>query len=137
MLAGHEYYNDQLRYLNGTATGGFSPKILELDAFATKSDNRSYAERYNVEGWFSRMLYSYKDKYYGSLSYRRDASSRFKKENRWGDFWSIGGAWNIEKESFFNIPWVNHLKLKLSLDQQGNNTLGENWYYADQYRLSK
>lgn len=121
VLAGHEYYNDQLRYLNGTATGGFSPKILELDAFATKSDNRSYAERYNVEGWFSRMLYSYKDKYYGSLSYRRDASSRFKKENRWGDFWSIGGAWNIEKESFFNIPWVNHLKLKLSLGQQGND----------------
>lgn len=137
VLAGHEYYNDQLRYLNGTATGGFSPKILELDAFATKSDNRSYAERYNVEGWFSRMLYSYKDKYYGSLSYRRDASSRFKKENRWGDFWSIGGAWNIEKESFFNIPWVNHLKLKLSLGQQGNDALGENWYYADQYRLSK
>lgn len=137
VLAGHEYYNDQLRYLNGTATGGFSPKILELDAFATKSDNRSYAERYNVEGWFSRMLYSYKDKYYGSLSYRRDASSRFKKENRWGDFWSIGGAWNMEKESFFNIPWVNHLKLKLSLGQQGNDALGENWYYADQYRLSK
>ena len=137
VLAGHEYYNDQLRYLNGTATGGFSPKILELDAFATKSDNRSYAERYNVEGWFSRMLYSYKDKYYGSLSYRRDASSRFKKENRWGDFWSIGGAWNIEKESFFNIPWVNHLKLKLSLGQQGNDALGENWFYADQYRLSK
>ena len=137
VLAGHEYYNDQLRYLNGTATGGFSPKILELDAFATKSDNRSYAERYNVEGWFSRMLYSYKDKYYGSLSYRRDASSRFKKENRWGDFWSIGGAWNIEKESFFNVPWVNHLKLKLSLGQQGNDALGENWYYADQYRLSK
>ena len=137
VLAGHEYYNDQLRYLNGTATGGFSPKILELDAFATKSDNRSYAERYNVEGWFSRMLYSYKDKYYGSLSYRRDASSRFKKENRWGDFWSIGGAWNMEKESFFNIPWVNHLKLKLSLGQQGNDALGENWFYADQYRLSK
>ena len=137
VLAGHEYYNDQLRYLNGTATGGFSPKILELDAFATKSDNRSYAERYNVEGWFSRKLYSYKDKYYGSLSYRRDASSRFKKENRWGDFWSIGGAWNMEKESFFNIPWVNHLKLKLSLGQQGNDALGENWYYADQYRLSK
>ena len=137
VLAGHEYYNDQLRYLNGTATGGFSPKILELDAFATKSDNRSYAERYNVEGWFSRMLYSYKDKYYGSLSYRRDASSRFKKENRWGDFWSIGGAWNIEKESFFNVPWVNHLKLKLSLGQQGNDALGGNWYYADQYRLSK
>ena len=137
VLAGHEYYNDQLRYLNGTATGGFSPKILELDAFATKSDNRSYAERYNVEGWFSRMLYSYKDKYYGSLSYRRDASSRFKKETRWGDFWSIGGAWNIEKESFFNIPWVNHLKLKLSLGQQGNDALGENWFYADQYRLSK
>ena len=137
VLAGHEYYNDQLRYLNGTATGGFSPKILELDAFATKSDSRSYAERYNVEGWFSRMLYSYKDKYYGSLSYRRDASSRFKKENRWGDFWSIGGAWNIEKEGFFNIPWVNHLKLKLSLGQQGNDALGENWFYADQYRLSK
>ena len=137
VLAGHEYFNEQLRYLNATATGGFSPNILELDAFATKSNSRSYGERYNVEGWFSRVLYNYKEKYYGSLSYRRDASSRFKKENRWGNFWSVGGAWNIEKESFFNVPWVNHLKLKVSLGQQGNDALGNNWYFADQYTLSK
>lgn len=59
----------------------------------------SYSDDYNTEGWFGRVQYNYAEKYFGSVSYRRDASSRFAPENRWGNFWSFGAAWLISKEN--------------------------------------
>lgn len=134
-MAGHEYYKVKSKYLAGEATGGFSPEIPELDAFATPVETSSYTTGYNVEGWFGNLQYSYNDKYFGSASYRRDASSRFAKENRWGNFWSVGGAWLINKESWFNAEWVDQLKFKVSIGQQGNDNIG-NWAYIDLYSLS-
>jgi len=110
--------------------------IPELNAFANKKDNGSYKLNYNVEGFFGRAQYNYDEKYFGSVSYRRDASSRFAKENRWGNFWSIGGAWLINKEKWFNAPFVDELKIKASIGQQGNDNIG-NWAYTDLYTLSK
>ena len=46
----------------------------------------SYSNSYNNEGYFFRAMYNYDAKYFGSVSYRRDASSRFAKEHRWGNF---------------------------------------------------
>ena len=110
--------------------------ITELNAFANKKDNGSYKLNYNVEGFFGRAQYNYDDKYFASASYRRDASSRFAKENRWGNFWSIGGAWLINKEKWFNAPFVDELKVKASIGQQGNDNIG-NWAYTDLYTVSK
>lgn len=97
VLLGHEYYKLTRKYLYAQGEGGFSPSITELNAFAYKKDNGSYKLNYNVEGFFGRAQYNFDDKYFASASYRHDASSRFAKENRWGDFWSIGGAWLINK----------------------------------------
>ena len=82
---------------------------------ANWSQYNNYSNSYNNEGYFFRAMYNYDAKYFGSVSYRRDASSRFAKEHRWGNFWSVGGAWLISKEAFFNAPWVNSLKLKASV----------------------
>ena len=79
---------------------------------------------------------TYDDKYFASASYRRDASSRFAKENRWGNFWSLGGAWLITKEKWFNAPFVDELKVKASIGQQGNDNIGD-WAYTDLYTVSK
>ena len=136
VLLGHEYYKTNTRYLSATGQGGFTPSIQELAAFAKKLDSNSYRTAYNVEGYFGNAQYSYDDKYFGSFSYRRDASSRFAKENRWGNFWSVGGAWLINKESWFKAPWVDELKIKASIGQQGNDNIG-NWAYVDLYTLSK
>ena len=136
VMLGHEYYKSQTRYLSATAQGGFTPEIQEIAAFAKKMDSDSYKTAYNVEGYFGNAQYSYDNKYFGSFSYRRDASSRFAKENRWGNFWSIGGAWLINKESWFKAPWVDELKLKASIGQQGNDNIS-NWAYIDLYTLSK
>lgn len=134
-LVGHEYYKVTSKILEAQSTGGFSPEIPELNAFSTPKKNAGYTTGYNVEGYFFNGQYNYDDKYFASASYRRDASSRFAKENRWGDFWSVGGAWLINKENWFNASWVDELKLKASIGQQGNDAIG-NWAYVDIYTLN-
>ena len=137
VLAGHEYYKTTTKFLEATATGGFSPDIPEINAFATKTDSKSYTSAYNVEGYFGNAQYNYVDKYYASASYRRDASSYFAKENRWGSFWSVGGAWIISKEGFMpEIAALDMLKIKASIGQLGQDNIG-NWAYTDLYSLSK
>ena len=138
VLAGHEWYDTKTRYLYAERTGGFSAAIPELNAFATMSGSESYTTEYNVEGYFGNVQYNYNDKYFGSASYRRDATSYFAKDHRWGSFWSVGGAWIISKESFFEgtKSWLDQLKIKASIGQQGNDAIG-NWAYIDLYSLSK
>ncbi len=139
VLLGHEYYRQDTNYLQGYAEGGFSPDILELFAFSNHNfdKNTSYKSRYNVEGWFGSAQYNFREKYYASASYRRDASSRFAKSHRWGNFWSVGAAWVISKEKFMDPSnsWLNYLKLKFSIGQQGNDKLGGNYYWTDNYNL--
>lgn len=136
VMLGHEYYKINSTYLDVLAEGGFSPSILQISAFANKKDASGYESAYNVEGFFGNAQYNYDNKYFGSFSYRRDASSRFAKENRWGSFWSVGAAWLINKEAWFKAPWVDELKLKASIGQQGNDNIG-NWAYTDLYTLSQ
>ena len=138
LMVGHEYFDTKTKYLDAVANGGFSPEIKELNAFATKTNSHSYTTEYNVEGFFGNAQYNYQEKYFGSASYRRDASSRFQKDHRWGSFWSVGGAWIISKEAFMQntTTWLDMLKLKLSIGQQGNDNIG-NWAYTDLYSLSK
>ena len=136
LMLGHEYYKINTTYLSATAEGGFSPSILQISAFAKKKDSSGYESGYNVEGYFGNAQYNYDNKYFGSFSYRRDASSRFAKENRWGSFWSVGAAWLINKEAWFNAPWVDELKLKASIGQQGNDNI-KNWAYTDLYTLTQ
>lgn len=126
-MLGHEYYRDEGHYLFGQAEGGFSAEITELAAFANRQINTtSYKSNYNVEGYFGSVQYNFNEKYYGSVSYRRDASSKFDKKHRWGNFWSVGGAWIITKEKFMEktSKWLDFLKLKVSIGQQGNDNLG-------------
>lgn len=136
-LLGHEYYKTVEKYLGATASGGFSPEIPELNAFAKPLTTSSYKSVYNVEGYFSSLQYNYAGQYFLSASYRRDASSRFAKENRWGNFWSVGAAWLLTKSKFLSdVSWLDELKLKASIGQQGNDNIG-NWAYIDLYSLTK
>ena len=137
LMVGHEWYKMNYNFLEALARGGFSPAIQEINAFADRYNSYSYQRNYNVEGYFANFLYNFDQKYFAQASYRRDASSRFAKKNRWGDFWSIGGAWIISKEKFFqnlNTKWVDNLKLKASIGQQGNDGI-PNFNYIDMYTL--
>ena len=134
-LIGHEYYRNNNQYLASMAMSEYSPKIQEIDTYANRYNGSSYTKMYNVEGYFARAQYNYDGKYFGSASYRRDASSRFAKKNRWGDFWSVGGAWLINKEKWFNASFVDQLKLKASIGQQGNDGIGA-YAYTNLYTLT-
>ena len=133
-MLGHEYYNYFNEYIGASGWNFGIGGATELHQMLNKNTPDSYSSEYNNEGFFFRGMYNYAQKYYGSVSFRRDASSRFAKDHRWGNFWSVGGAWIISKESFFNVPWVDNLKFKASIGSQGNDNIGE-FLYADSYDI--
>jgi hypothetical protein len=57
-----------------------------------------------------------------SASVRRDGSSKFAAANKWGNFWSVGAAWNLGKNHFSKIEWINELKLRGSFGEVGNDS---------------
>lgn len=134
-MLGHEYYNYKYESLSASGHNFGIDNSRELATLLNLYNTPySYSNSYNNEGYFFRAMYNYDAKYFGSVSYRRDASSRFSTDHRWGNFWSVGGAWLISKEEFFNAPWVNSLKLKASVGSQGNDNIG-NYLYADSYTV--
>ena len=138
LLAGHESYKHTYDYMTGDRKNMFSYfGNQELNGATTMLNNSSYQSNYNTEGWLFRGLYDYDGKYFGQLSYRRDASSRFHPKHRWGNFYSFGGAWIITKESWMkDIAWLNELKLKASFGQNGNDNIGD-FLYTDTYKINK
>ena len=135
-LVGHEYYDTRYYEVGGEKSKMFSPDNKELNGAVVDGQGaESYQTRYNNEGYFGRLQYDYEGRYFGSASIRTDASSRFAKDHRWGTFWSIGGAWLINKEKWFKAPWVDELKFKASIGQQGNDNIGS-YRYTDMYSIS-
>lgn len=134
VLLGHETYWNKYYYLYAGRNNMLLPSNEELDGAILDGSSSSYTSDYNNEGWFSRINYDYDSKYFGSVSLRRDASSRFDPDNRWGTFWSASAAWIISKESFFNAPWVDMLKIKASYGEQGNDNIG-NFRYVNTYTV--
>ena len=134
VMLGHEYYRTRSYLLYGYKTNIFSLTNTELSGAITNGTMDSYTTDYNTEGYFGRAQYNYDNKYFGSVSYRRDASSRFHPDHRWGNFWSFGGAWIISKEKWFNASWVDELKFKASYGEQGNDNIG-NYLYTDTYSI--
>ena len=136
VLAGHEFYKYNYQYLGAAKTGFPFGGLYELDAASTITDASSYQDFYAVESVLSRASYDYDDKYYLSGSYRRDGSSRFHKDSRWGDFWSVGANWRISQENFMkNVKWVNNLSVKASYGVQGNDNLGSFYAWQSFYDL--
>ncbi len=77
------------------------------------------------------MNYTYQEKYLTSITFRRDGSSLFSQDNRWGNFPSASVAWRISREKFWNVPVVNDLKLRASYGSLGNSEFLDPWlYYA-------
>lgn len=98
-----------------------------------------------MRSWLGRANYIFADKYYVSGSVRRDGSSKFRKENRWGTFWSVGAGWRFTEESFMQDlrdGWLNNGKLRASYGVIGNqNGIGRyqtyrTWGYSTTYQTT-
>ncbi len=81
-----------------------------------------------ILSYLGRLEYSYDDRYLLNAVIRRDGTSRFGPGYKWGNFPSVSVAWRISKEKFFNVPWVNDLKLRASYGTLGSSNIGY-WDY--------
>lgn len=89
-----------------------------------------------LASYFGRINYDYNDRYLFSFNLRADGSSRFKgRSNRWGVFPSFSGAWRISEEKFFNIKFINSLKIRASWGKLGNQSIGS--YYPTIAAINK
>ena len=137
VLLGHEWYNSKGYSLSASKSQLFSMENDELNgAVVDGKSSSSTRSEYNSEGYFVRAQYDYMNRIFVSASYRRDASSRFHPDHRWGNFWSVGGGWILNQESWFpRAPWIDMLKLKASVGSQGNDSIGS-YLYTDTFYLS-
>ena len=138
VMIGHEYFDRRYYEVGAEKNKMFSQENKELSGAAVDGQGAwSLKARYNNEGYFGRVQYDYDTKYFLSGSLRRDASSRFHPDYRWGTFWSVGAAWLINKEKFMeNVSWVNELKAKFSIGSQGNDNIVASDDYLNSYRYT-
>jgi len=127
-LIGHENYHYTYNYLYGYKTTQVFPGVNNLNNFTDITSLYDYNDTYRTESYLGRVRYGYDNKYNIEASFRRDGSSRFAKDARWGNFWSVGGNWVISNEDFMKpVDWVNYLKLRADYGEVGNDA-GSGYY---------
>jgi TonB-linked SusC/RagA family outer membrane protein len=121
-LAGHENYELTITDAFVQRSNQIFDGNTELINFAVAGDSYSSTDRHKIESYLSRVSYDYDSKYLFSAAFRQDGNSRFKRGNRWNDFWSFGAAWRIDGENFMkNIRAVNYLKIRSSYGELGQD----------------
>ena len=126
VLAGMESYDVKSRFVTATRKGGGNNNLDEslntLDASSQKNTNGG-TEMTRLS-YFGRLQYNYAGKYLFEANVRRDASSRFPKDSRWGTFPAFSAGWRISEEAFMkNVDWLSNLKLRLGWGKTGNEEL--------------
>ena len=122
-LVGHENYGYWMKLTYGMNTGMNVPgDNYTMGNFATNSYLSGYNNDDRSESYLARVNYNFDTTYFLSASWRRDGSSRFHPDNRWGNFFSVGTRWNMKREAFLeDVDWVNTLSLRASYGEVGNN----------------
>jgi TonB-linked SusC/RagA family outer membrane protein len=111
--------------------------IFEFDNFATPVSVGGSTTQRTLEGYFARANYNYDNKYFITGSVRRDGSSIFSSDSRWGNFYSIGASWRLDQEAFIqDISWIDRLKIRGSYGEVGNDLLGDFFLSQPRYSLT-
>jgi len=138
----HVNYLTSIGNHNVTATGVYEYNYYSYDAYSASGrgyvvdangDNslqngnsslnaiNSYKEEYKIISFLGRVTYNYNSKYYLTASFRRDGSSKFGINHRWGNFPALSAAWRLKSESFLkNVNWINELKINAGYGVVGN-----------------
>ena len=123
---------DTYMYVSGTFdyTKRFDKHyIFALAGFSTERLNEGYWDMAALSSAYSKINYSYDDRYLAEVAFRADGSSRFGPHHKWGYFPSVAVGWNVHNESFFNVQTINNLKIRASYGKLGNENIG---YYQYQ-----
>lgn len=110
--------------------------IQNLGAAKTKVISDQVRNQYYYNAAFARINYQFMKRYIVNLTGRRDGSSRFGPDNRFGNFGAVGAAWLVSEESWMkNIPWLNFAKIRGSVGTSGNDRIGD-YQYLNTYTIS-
>ena len=120
-----DYWYD---YLNGNNFPFASAGMRDLSTVGEWGDSEYYKSEARLSSYFADAHYSLLDRYYLSASFRRDGSSVFGADHRWGNFWSVGGKWRFTGEEFFKNDILTNGTLRVSYGTVGNQDIG--WYSA-------
>jgi len=125
VLLGHEYSHDRFKASQFHRTNFFNPANPMLgNATGDITLGYSYQTDLSYDSYFTRVLYDFGSRYHFSASFRRDASSRFHPDHRWGNFWAVGAAWRLDQEDFMRpFTFVNLLTFRASYGIQGNDNI--------------
>ncbi|HEV7621966.1 MAG TPA: SusC/RagA family TonB-linked outer membrane protein, partial [Flavisolibacter sp.] len=130
VLAGSSAQNNRFDNMNGSIQNFASNTTQQLNNGTTQPTIGGSGSEWSLLSFFGRANYSYKDKYLLTATIRRDGSSRFGTNNKYGTFPSASAAWRISKEDFFNgVPYLNDLKIRAGYGKTGNQNIG-NYSFA-------
>jgi TonB-dependent starch-binding outer membrane protein SusC len=110
--------------ITGTGFGDYGFDYASYIQYTNPTNRQmgSYADPTNeLQSYFLRTGINYKDKYLLTATIRRDGSTKFGKNNNYGNFPSLAAAWNISKEEFFHVEAINSLKMRVGWGKTGNS----------------
>ena len=121
-MAGYEVWHSTYEYVTAQGKEFAFNFMNELAAATSALSPSSYTSEASLMSWLAHGEYNYDQRYYISGSFRRDGSSVFGANNKWGNFFSVAGSWRLSQEEFMkNLGWVDDLKLRASYGTSGNN----------------
>lgn len=136
VLLGHENQWVDETTFSGNRRGMNLDGNIELINFVTLNGVSGQFDKLRRDAYLSRLSYGYDQKYFLDLSYRRDASSRFSPESRWGNFYSVGASWYLTREDFIKTSsWLSDLKVRAAYGTVGNDGLDSYYAYQALYDL--
>ncbi|MDC7308001.1 TonB-dependent receptor [Phocaeicola vulgatus ATCC 8482] len=128
-LAGYTYQDSRFRHIQAYGEG-LPQELEEIDAATTNRSNEGNSWRSVLTSILGRVFYSYQNKYLFTATIRRDGSSKFGKNNRYGYFPSFSLGWNVAEEKFMeNVHWLDQLKLRGGYGVLGNQEI-DNYQYS-------
>ena len=137
VTVGHESFSRNFSDFDALGTIETVPGLEVFDNFSNPVSLGGGITDKRLEGYFSRINYNYDSKYFLSASIRRDGTSVFSSDYRWGTFYSIGASWNIHKENFMeNVSFVDRLKLRGSWGEVGNDDLLDFYLYQARFGIT-
>jgi TonB-linked SusC/RagA family outer membrane protein len=136
LLAGFEAEKNETDFMRASGTD-MPSALLPTVATAGESSATGYVWGNSMVSVLSRAEYNYNQKYYASASLRRDGSSKIGPDTRWGDFWSVAGAWRINSEDFMkDYTVISNLRLRASYGTNGTFPISDfGWRNLTTYNL--
>ncbi len=124
-LLGQEYIDNVTTSFDASSTGQTDDRLILLGNGPNGRSTSSSKSEYSYLSYFGRLEYNFRNRYFIDGSVRQDQSSRFGRDLRTANFWSLGGMWKINQEAFMDdLTWLTDLSLRASTGTTGNSAIG-------------